>query len=110
MLRDALGSLVGQNCLGFLFLAVHLKDSLGIAKDYLALSMVYEKMQDIDLSYEVAKRGLYIYDSLEKLFPEMNLASEKQAILKKLIDIAGKLSSQSDVIYYRSLLNALDME
>ena len=81
-----------------------MENSLGIAKDYLALGLILQKDDSLELAYANLKRGLFVYRSLVVLNADLNIQRDVQNMLRTLIDLADKLGEEDDAADFRRIL------
>jgi tetratricopeptide (TPR) repeat protein len=81
------------------------ENSLGIAKDYLALGLISKKTNSLDEALEYFEKGLFVYRSIAILQPNIPLDREVKDILGHLIETAGELGQTEKVDTYSAILS-----
>ena len=80
------------------------ENSMGIAKDFLAIGLIYKKAGKYEESYVYFKKTLLDNKALITLYPDMPIENEVRTVLEYLIEIAEKLGYKEDLIEYKMML------
>jgi tetratricopeptide (TPR) repeat protein len=80
------------------------ENSLGIAKDYLALGLINNKLDQGQEAYAFFKRSLFVYHSMASIYPNLTLEVEVKNLLNQLIKTAEKLGKKDEADEYKKNL------
>lgn len=82
----------------------YVENSLGIAKDYYALGVLSLKNNKKEDAFEYFTKSLFVYNSLEVIFPGYSSRADKLKILNYLVSLGEELEKTEEVEYYKKLL------
>jgi len=80
------------------------ENSLGIAKDYLALGIISRKSGSLESAFRYLEQSLFVYRSLVILNPILNLGEDVRQVIRYLVEVAELTGKTEEAAYYRGLL------
>jgi tetratricopeptide (TPR) repeat protein len=83
---------------------IKVENSLGIAKDYLALGLIYNKLEQTAEAYTYFKRSLFVYRSLADIYPSLVLEVEVKNLYAHLLKATEKLGKKEEAEELRQTL------
>ena len=80
------------------------ENTLGIAKDYLALGLISRKKGDLEDAFSYMKKTYEIYTALKLLYPTLSIELEIKSVLKHLVETGTDLGLSEEVSRYKKAL------